>query len=578
MVAAVFCLLVWGVMVAQHFRAKADDPLKSPGIALLKEKLHAAPKDESLKQAIRALDLTLRERFFQLLSLNRQGRWLLLVAAAALFLLGRRAARMWTRLPLPQPDLRGAQRAPTDARQARWAVAALGVMIAAAFLSLALPSATVLPSSPAELDKLLARAAGTPEEDEMLRPDAGEFWQNWPRFRGPDGNAVSSATNFLASWNATTGEGIAWKTPVPAPGWGSPVVWGNRVFVSGGDALKRSVFCFDALSGAILWQRAVENVPGGAAKQPEIPEGTGFAAPTMATDGRRAYVFFANGDLAAFTLEGAPVWAKSLGVPKNAYGHASSPIVWRQRLLLQLDQGDVEERKSKLYALDGATGRVLWQRNRPVPSSWATPVVITAAGKDQVITLGVPWLISYAAGDGNELWRADCLNGEVTPSPIFARGMVLAISPNEKLVALRPDGQGDVTKTHAAWSYEDNVPDIPSPTSDGEFVYMVSTHGMLTCLDAADGKKQWEQDLALECNASPSVARGKLYVFGNKGAAVVAAAGRQFKELGRAELGEAVLASPAFVGDRIYVRGATNLFCLGKPAARGATQPGNRKP
>src|SRR5262249_12527650 len=153
-------------------------------------------------------------------------------------------------------------------------------------------------------------------------------------------------------------------------------------------------------------------------------------------------------------------------------------------LIVQLDQGETDERKSKLYAFNGATGAILWQRQRSVPNSWATPIVITAASKSQIITLGVPWVISYFAADGTELWRAEALGGEVTPSPIFASGLVCVASPNEKLLAIRPDGQGDVTKSHVAWSSEENVPDITSPASNGELAFALSTPGTLTCYDA----------------------------------------------------------------------------------------------
>lgn len=283
----------------------------------------------------------------------------------------------------------------------------------------------------------------------------------------------------------------------------------------------------------------------------------------MATDGRRVYVIFANGDLAAFTIEGKLVWSKTFGPLKNPYGHAASLTIWRDRLILQLDQGDSEEGKSKLYALEGATGRVVWQTPRKVGASWASPIVIEAAGKPQVITLAVPWVIAYSATDGAELWRVEGLDGEITPSPIFAGGFVMAVSPSEKLMAIRPDGQGDVSKTHVAWVAEDNVPDITSPVSDGQLVFTVSSTGVVTCWNAKDGKKQWEHDFEMEFHASPSLAANRLYLFSQKGTALVVEAGAQFKELFRTEMGDAFHASPAFAPDRIYLKGLTNVFCLG---------------
>ena len=158
--------------------------------------------------------------------------------------------------------------------------------------------------------------------------------------------------------------------------------------------------------------------------------------------------------------------------------------------------------------------------------------------------------------------RVEGLNGEITPSPVFAGGLLFVASPSEKLIAIRPDGQGDVTKTHVVWTNEDNVPDVTSPLSTGELVFTVTTAGMLTCLDAKDGKKQWEHDYDMEFHASPSVAGGRLYLFSQKGNAFVVEAARQFKELFRTEMGDGFHASPAFAPDKIFLRGVTNVWCL----------------
>ncbi|MDW8310998.1 MAG: PQQ-binding-like beta-propeller repeat protein, partial [Verrucomicrobiales bacterium] len=391
-------------------------------------------------------------------------------------------------------------------------------------------------------------------------------WQ-WPRFRGPDGSGVSAFTNVPLTWDAASGANLLWKTAVPAPGHGSPVVWSNRVFLSGGDAARREVFCFDATSGALLWRRAVENVPGSPAVQPEIPEMTGFASPTVACDGRRVFALFANGDLAAFTLDGAPVWAKNLGVPKNAYGHAASPVVWPGRLIVQLDQDEGAPGGSKLLAFDPASGRLLWEARKPTHSSWATPIVVEAAGRPQVITLAVPLVMSHAPEDGRELWRADLLGGEVTPSPVFAAGLVLAVNPSTELIALRPDGAGDVTRSHVVWRAPDNAPDVTSPVSNGELVFTVTSGGLLTCFEARDGQKLWEAPLEIEVQASPAIVGGKLFVPGLKGEAVVVEAARAFKELARSRLADEFLASPAFADGRMFLRGQTNLWCVGQPRA-----------
>lgn len=567
-VSAGFSLAVGVTLAVQFFQGRFNDPLKSPQLTALKEKLRAAPKDEQLKQDIRALDLALRRRYFRHLALSGAGAWLLVGGVALAVLAGKQAAKLRLQPPMPQPRTPAAEEDARAANRARWSVAAASGAVALVCLGLALIITARLPGRVDELDKLLGKgpAAAEPEPSDFPAPE--EFQRNWPRFRGPGGGGVSVFTNLPLSWDVATGAGIVWKTPVPVAGFGSPVVWGNRVFLSGGDAAQREVLCFDALTGALVWRQALQNVPGSPAKVPEVQERTGYAAATVATDGRRVYAFFANGDLGAFTVEGKLAWAKAFGPLANPYGHATSLVVWQGKLLLQLDQGQPEDGRSKLYAFAGASGRLLWERSRPLGASWATPILIEVAGQPQLVTLAQPWVIAYAATDGAEVWRAEVLGADITPSPVFAGGMVFAISPSDRLLAIKPDGRGDITKTHVLWAAEDNVPDITSPVSNGELVFTLSTPGVLTCYDAKDGKKSWEHAFEMVCNASPSLAGERLYFFTTKGVAVVAAAARQFQELARSDLGEPVFASPAFAPERMFIRTTKTLYCLGNNAGR----------
>jgi outer membrane protein assembly factor BamB len=207
-----------------------------------------------------------------------------------------------------------------------------------------------------------------------------------------------------------------------------------------------------------------------------------------------------------------------------------------------------------------------------VPASWATPIVIEAAGQTQIITLANPWVIAYTLAGGNELWRAQLLENEVVPSPVFAGGLVFLLSPGARLMALRPDGAGDVTKTRVVWTNEENVPDIASPASNGELVFTLTSAGMATCFEANDGKKIWEKDLDLEVQASPAIMGGCLFVLGEHGALVMLQAGREFHETGRTQLPDKFVASPAFANGRLFLRGVTNLYGLGPAGAKLARQ------
>ena len=420
-------------------------------------------------------------------------------------------------------------------------------------------------SSPSNLSA--QNAAFPPTASAAAKPQS-----NYPRFRGWDGSGATSDTNISLTWDDAIGKGIAWKSAIPAIGYNSPVVWEERVFVSGGSVQKREVFCYYRDTGAMLWRREVPDLSGRPPKEAEMPDATGVAASTTATDGRRLFVIFGNGDLAALNFDGTIAWSKSLGPLKNPYGHASSLAVWQGAIVAQLDGGENASGDSRLVALDGVSGRILWSQPRPVPISWATPIVTEAAGKTQIITLGQPWVISYAFADGHELWRAELLENEIVPSPIFAGGLVIAVSPSAKLIALRPDGAGNVTKTHVAWSADDNPADAASPVSNGELVFTVADHGLVTCFDLKNGRKIWEHDLDASVQSSPSIIGNRLFVLTEKGAGIVLEAGRQFREIGRSKLADQFFASPAFASGRMFLRGNTNLYCIG-PTSSARSKP-----
>lgn len=549
-----FCAAVAATLLYHFAHATANDPWKSPQLRQLRTELAVAPKDERLKAAIRTLDLTFRQRFFRRRALDRAGAWLLL-GGGILFLLAARRARTLRPVPTTPPPASALSVAAAEGR-ARWAVAATGALICAGLATWGISQQA--PGIPKTAAPAQPAATALPE-----LPSHAEFLANWPRFRGPDGSGAALQVTGPLAWDEAASQGVLWKTEIPAAGFNSPIVWGDRVFLSGASAEKREVFCFDATTGKLLWQRAIEAVQGSPEKSPELPEQTGYAAPTLAADGRRVYAIFPNGDLAALTFDGAPVWSKNLGVPKNQYGHATSLAYWRGRLIIQLDQGNDAPGASKLMALDGATGATVWEKPRKVPGSWASPIVVEAAGKTQIVTAANPSLAAYAFADGAELWKADVLDGEVTPSPILAGGLICIVSPSDKVLALRPDGAGDVAKTHVAWTFADSVPDVTSPASNGECVFFVTSSGVLTCLDAQSGAKQWDHDFSTEIQSSPGIAGNRLYLVATDGHAWVLEAGRAYKELGHGTLDDKFYASPAFAGGRLYLRGNARLYCLG---------------
>jgi outer membrane protein assembly factor BamB len=576
-VAGVFSVVVCALILYDFSRRQAKDPFEAAEFQTLKKALAQQPANEDLKQLIRVEDLRLRNEYFRQRAFAAAGAGLLLGGLAVFLLASRSAAALQRQLPYPQP-----QTAPHDAETAmtntaRWAVAATTLVLICAAMGLSYALQSELPRTEEELAAILGAAASPAEPVASATPTASaaaetppseeEIAKMWPRFRGPGGLGISAYANVPAAWNGKSGEGILWKTPVPLPGNNSPVVWGDRVFLCGASETQRKVFCFDARKGSLRWEKEVPGTPQSTAEPPKVNSDTGFAAPTTATDGRRVYAIFANGDLAAFHFDGQLAWARSLGMPDNSYGHASSLVMYKNLLLVQFDQATAKDKKSKCLALEAASGKTAWQVDREVPNSWTTPIVIHAADKDQLITAADPWVIAYNLADGSEIWRAKCLRQDVGPSPTFADGIVYAVNQFPGLSAIRADGTGDVTKTHVLWKGEDGLPDVCSPLATPQYVFLLASEGTLTCYDAKKGDKLWEKDFeAVTFTSSPSLVGSRLYLIGIEGKSWIVEPGHdECKIVGQSDLGEECVTSPAFQDGRMYLRGKGHLFCIGKP-------------
>jgi len=537
------------------------DPNLAEELDVLKIKIRDNPDDQRLLSRIRELYLQVSQDRIRQLDLQirkvRMRRWdfssrgsFLLLGSVVVLLVGVKSAAAYKKklpAPQPQPDKRDEQ-----VRKAKWARWALAVA------TVTLGSTALLLINRAWLD------FSAQDSQVTSYPSPDEISKNWPSFRGPGGLGISAYTNVGANWNGTPGDAIIWKSKVPLPGHNSPIVWDDRVFVTGADPNMREVYCFDALSGRLLWKRGVMKVPQGTTEPIEVMEDTGYAASTAVTDGRRVCAIFATGDVGCFDFDGKKLWAKNLGTPDSAYGYASSLAMYRNLLLIQYDQGGAEDEKSKLIALDTFTGRAVWETKRPVPNSWTSPIVVEVADGPQIITCGDPWVIAYEPTNGAEIWRAKCLGGEIASSPIYAGELIFVIEPYTAMVAIRPDGKGDVTKTHIAWSIDDGTPDISCPVSNGELIFLLTTEGLLTCYKTDDGAKLWEHDFEKNFLASPSLVGDRLYLLSEKGVMHIAEFGTEYKELTTCQLGEDCYASPAFMDGRIYIKSKENLYCIGQ--------------
>jgi outer membrane protein assembly factor BamB len=249
--------------------------------------------------------------------------------------------------------------------------------------------------------------------------------------------------------------------------------------------------------------------------------------------------------------------------------------MYEDKLIVLLDQGEADDDLSRIMALSVKDGHRVWETAREVPNSWTTPVVIEHRGKPQIITAADPWVIAYDPENGEEIWRADVLFGDVAPSPIYAGGLVLVCSDGTDLIAIRPDGEGDVTETHVAWQTPGTMPDTTSPVSDGTHAYVVASFGLMSCYRLTDGEQIWEHELPEGMYyASPTIVGDRIWLMNREGVMHFFATGSEYEHLGSVEMGESVDATPAFVDGSVFIRGVEKLYRIGEPK----TEPAEEQP
>jgi outer membrane protein assembly factor BamB len=414
----------------------------------------------------------------------------------------------------------------------------------------------------------------------------------WPGWRGPGGQGVASATGLPTEWSET--KNVAWKTPIPGRGHSSPVVWGDRIFlttaiegevVPGAKAVthvedgkefvhpdavgadrkhKFEVLAIDARTGRILWEKvAYEGTPYDSAHRK-----ASFASPTAVTDGERVYAFFGAEGLYAYDFAGTLQWKAEIGgVAAMGVGYGTSPVLHKGLVIVQCDEDTGA--KSFVAAFDARTGKEAWRTPRKVQVSWATPVIVRAGQRDELVTAGNEWLIAYDPATGKELWRAKGLESNAVPSPVVGKDLVVLTAgyPAKKAVAIKPGGSGDITGSdRILWTYEKSTAYVPSPILYGDYLYLVTDKGLITCLDARTGAVKYEggrPPVPATFMASPVAVDGKILLPSQDGDVFVIKAGPTHEVLRTNSLGEPISASPAIAGGRIYIRGEKTLFAIG---------------
>lgn len=545
LVAAVFAAILSILMIANYIQTKAVDPLNSKAISQLMEQLQENPDDTALKEQIRALDLLARKAYFTHRWQLRTGSYLLFVFVLVLLL----ALKYMSSLESKLPDLSESS-SPDETRENRLLSRRYLIFGGVGLFILAFVFGIL---SKSELKNIgIFRAKGSAEASGF--PGINEIRDNWPGFRGPEGNAVAYHTDVPTEWDGRSGKNILWKVPIPHPGYNSPILWGKKIFLTGADRKTQVVYCIDAGSGKILWQAEMNDIPGSPGGRPDVTEDTGYAAPTMTTDGQRVYAIFATGDLACFDFDGNRIWAKNIGMPDNHYGHASSLITYQDLLLIQFDQNT----GGYLIALRSSTGNLVYDTFRDVEISWASPIVVNTGSRTEIILNSNPFVVSYDPRTGQELWRVKCMQGEIAPSPAYADGMVYVVNDYARLAAIKLQDTPVV-----AWEYIDDLSEVSSPLATKNLVIMAASYGTVTCFDGKTGERYWIHDFDEGFYSSPILVGESVYLMDMLGIMSIFKADKKFQLISRSELGENAVTIPAFKQNRIYIRGEKHLFCIG---------------
>jgi outer membrane protein assembly factor BamB len=379
--------------------------------------------------------------------------------------------------------------------------------------------------------------------------------QDWPQFRGPGGQGISDERNVPLTWSET--KNVRWKTAIPGRGWSSPVIHGERIWLTTATEEGRSLRAIgvNVNTGAIE-----QNVEIFQLKSPKLMNSkNSFASPTPVVEGDRVYLHFGAYGTACITQAGEIVWKTKLEYDNGQHGPGGSPIIYDDLLIVSCDGIELQY----VVALDKATGKVRWKKTREGHQAYTTPLVVNLPGGDQVISPGAFQSIAYEPRTGKEIWRVKYAEGfSNVPRPVYGHGLVFICTGFQEpsLLAVQPDGRGDVTKSKVVWKLDRAVPRTPSPLLVGNELYIVTDNGIATCIDAKTGEELWRARVGGNHSASPVYAGGRIYFLSEEGESVVIAPGRQLKHLATNQIEGPTLASMAVSHSSLFIRSQTHLY------------------
>lgn len=611
-IAGIFSVIVCVLMLLNFWQLKSTDPLESESLKSMVEQLEKDPRNEALKEDIRRLDLMTRKAYFTKQWQIRTGGALLLAGIIITVVALRFYHSLKASVEVPDHSELSSEIELLSSR--KWIlysiVSLFIVSLTAAYFShdhLASTYALSINEPDVSEDNVVEVAIRTADEESGSSTEAEQKQEtNWelivsessievdqpiveeiteetetseapatvavvekktafpshteqiaqfPAFRGPYGLGISHHQNIPFEWDGASGKNVLWKTPIESPGYNSPVIWNEHLFITGANDKEKVVFCYNSKSGELNWQHTVKDIPGSAGTNPNVTDDTGLAAPTTTTDGNYVYAIFATGDLVCLDFMGNRIWAKNLGVPDNHYGHSSSLLTWGGILYIQYDSN----KGGELLALDALTGEQKWLTKRKTQISWSSPILANMGNHYELILTSSPLVAAYDPVTGKELWGLECLSGEVGPSAGFGNDMIYAANEYASLVAIKPGENPEIM-----WESNEYLPEVSSPVVAEGMIFIATSYGVVACHDAVNGELLWEYEADQGFYASPMIADKKVFIMDMDGIMHIFSLEKTLKLLGTPELGEGSVCTPAFANGRIYLRSQEYLYCIGK--------------
>lgn len=588
---AIFIVTLSIMLVTNYFQIKDVTPLQTEVVESLKQLNDSGVDVAGLQDQIRQLDLLARKAYFVRMDHLEAGLYILLGMFLAFILSLRYYFKDLKEIPAMEIDPVDDWLIKTNARRYVLGGASALAVVAVVFALLSMPGLKKTEGQEAETESELTAeatesASSSSDESsasvetnevtegetlaaapEATAPDAGPAEQeaaapaaspapasnaSYQGFRGNNSNGYSTAKNVPTKWNLADGSNILWKQPVPKSGHNSPVIVGNNVFFSGADDQARELYCYDLNTGEKRWTVSASGIPGSPKTMPKTSHGTGLAASTVVADGGHVCAIFATGDMICADTNGKLLWSKNVGVPDNHYGYASSLLLFRDMVIVQYDN----QANPRVFALDLATGAEKWSKSRPEKITWSSPIIATVNNQPQLVLMGNPAITAYNPTNGEQLWRVECLTGEVGSSPCSANGVVFGASEYSKLVAIN-GADGSVL-----WESTDYLPEVSSPVATKDNLYLATSYGVVAAFDAKTGELRKEHDLGVEFYSSPVIVGGKMYLFSNSGKMHIFSADNEFQLLDSFETGETTMSTPAFTDGKIVVRTESSIYCV----------------